>query len=104
MPGAMPGSGYCHLPRVAYIPFHIMLTYQPECDTRTRVAWYGGESTQLHFQQRGHTERWIDIETRTLPFIPGGVKDLYAEMRDYYNYCYGETSVLDQDNLIGTIF
>jgi hypothetical protein len=81
-----------------------MLTYQPECDTRTRVAWYGGESTQIHFQQRGHTERWIDIETRTLPFIPGGVKDLYAEMRDYYNYCYGETSFLNQDNLIGTIF
>lgn len=65
-----------------------MLTFQPECDDRTRVAWYGGESTQLHFQQRGHTEKWIDIETRTLPFIPGGVKDLYAEMRDYYDYCY----------------
>jgi len=36
--------------------------------------------------------------------IPGGVKELLAEMQDFYNYCYAETSVLDQDNLIGTIF
>ena len=82
-----------------------MLTYQPECDARTRVAWYGGTSTQLHFQQRGITEKWIDIETRTLGNgIPGGVKQLLHEMEDFYNYCYGETSVLDQDNLYGTIF
>ena len=82
-----------------------MLTYQPQCDERTSVAWYGGESTQFHFQQRGITEKWIDIETRTLMRgIPGGVKELYAEMQDFYNYCYGETSVLDEDNLIATIF
>ena len=66
-----------------------MLTYQPECDDRTRVAWYGGESTQLHFQHRGITEKWIDIETRTLGGgIPTGVKELLHEMEDYYNYCY----------------
>lgn len=82
-----------------------MLTYQPQCDGRTRVAWYGGTSTQLHFQHRGIIEKWIDIETRTLGGgIPGGVKELLHEMEDFYNYCYGETSVLDRDNLIGTIF
>lgn len=82
-----------------------MLIYQPQCDDRTRVAWYGGTSTQLHFQHRGITEQWIDIETRTLGNgIPGGVKELLHEMEDFYNYCYGETSVLDQDNLIATIF
>lgn len=65
-----------------------MFTYQPECDDRTRVAWYGGESTQLHFQHRGITEKWIDIETRTLGAIPTGVKELLHELEDYYNYCY----------------
>ena len=82
-----------------------MLTYQPKCDDRTRVAWYGGESTQLHFQHRGITERWIDIETRTLMRgIPGGVKELLAEMQDFYNYCYASGQDATNDNLIGTIF
>ena len=82
-----------------------MLTYQPQGDERTRVAWYGGTSTQLHFQHRGITDKWIDIDIRTLGGgIPGGVKELYAEMQDFYNYCYGETSILDEDNLIATIF
>jgi hypothetical protein len=64
-----------------------MLTYQPECDDRTRVAWHGGDSTQIHFQHRGITERWIDIETRTLGDVYGA-KELLAEMQDFYNYCY----------------
>ena len=71
-----------------------MLTYQPKCDDRTRIVWYGGESTQLHFQHRGITEKWIDIETRTLGHgIPSGVKELYAEMQEFYSYCYSSDHI-----------
>ncbi len=65
-----------------------MLIYQPEEDTRTRVAWYGGESTQLHYQHKAITDRWIDIETRTLGGgLPNGPKELMHEMREFSNYC-----------------
>ena len=71
-----------------------MLTYQPECDDRTRIVWYGGTSDKLHFQHRGITEKWIDIETRTLGHgIPSGVKELYAEMQEFYSYCYGSNHI-----------
>jgi hypothetical protein len=71
-----------------------MLTYQPECDDRTRIVWYGGESTQLHFQHRGITDRWIDIETQTLgQGIPSGVKELLADMQEFYNYCYANNTL-----------
>jgi hypothetical protein len=100
----MPGLVIATI-KVATHYIQLMLTYQPKCDDRTRVAWYGGESTQLHFQHRGITERWIDIETRTLMGgIPGGVKELLAEMQDYYNYCYASGQDAINDNLIGTIF
>jgi hypothetical protein len=73
------------------------LIYQPDRNelVRTyRIAWYGGESTQLHFQRwsviatpdfDGQRE-WVDIDVRTLMTMPTRVKDLYEEMRDYYNY------------------
>ena len=73
------------------------LIYQPDRNEliRTyRVAWYGGESTQLHFQRwcviatptfDGEHE-WVDIDVRTLMEMHTRVKDLYEEMRDYYNY------------------
>jgi len=100
----MPGLVIATI-KVATHCIQLMLTYQPKCDDRTRVAWYGGESTQLHFQHRGITERWIDIETRTLMRgIPGGVKELLAEMQDFYNYCYASSQDATNDNLIGTIF
>jgi hypothetical protein len=71
-----------------------MLTYQPECDDRTRIVWYGGESTQLHFQHRGITNRWIDIETQTLGRgIPSGVKELLVDMQEFYNYCYANNTL-----------
>ena len=86
--------------------FHFILSqmknqpfiYQPDRNEliRTyRVAWYGGESTQLHFQRCNQLlktpnfdgeHEWVDIDVRTLMDMPTRVKDLYEEMRDYYNY------------------
>jgi hypothetical protein len=43
-----------------------MLTYQPECDDRTRIVWYGGAINSASFPTPWHHEKWIDIETRTL--------------------------------------
>ena len=72
------------------------LIYQPDSFESTiyRIVWFGGESTQLHFQKwcllpsPNHTKRsaWVDIDVRTLMDMPTRVKDLYEEMRDYYNY------------------
>ena len=72
------------------------LIYQPDSfgSTTYRIVWFGGESTQLHFQKwcllppPNHTKRsaWVDIDVRTLMDMPTRVKDLYEEMRDYYNY------------------
>ena len=72
------------------------LIYQPDRTSPRvyRVAWYGGESTQLHFERwcviatpdfKGEQE-WVAIDTRTLMDMPTRVKDLYTEMQDYYNY------------------
>ena len=76
-----------------------LLIYQPDrpvdADKRIyRIAWYGGESTQLHFQKWGIVAtpnfdgnyEWIDIDVRTLMEMPTKVKDLWEEMKDYYNY------------------
>jgi len=65
-----------------------MLIYQPEDAHRTRVVWGGGESTQIHFQHQGITDRWIDIETRTLGAIPNTPTELMQEMQEFYNHCY----------------
>lgn len=72
------------------------LIYQPDrTSPRTyRVAWYGGESTQLHFQRwcvvgipnfDGGYE-WVDIDVKTLMEMPTRVKELYTEMQEYYNH------------------
>jgi len=70
------------------------LHYQPEAECGFRVTWYGGESTQLHFQKLGivatpqfdQEPEWIDIDCRTIMNFPTRVKDLWLEMVDYYNY------------------
>ena len=76
-----------------------LLIYQPDRPVATdkrvyRVAWYGGGSTQLHFQKwclvatpnfDGDYE-WIDISVRTLMTMPTKVKDMWLEMKDYYDY------------------
>ena len=72
------------------------LIYQPDSfgSPTYRIVWFGGESTQLHFQKwcllppPNYDKRsaWVDIDVRTLMEMPTRVKDLYEEMRDYYNY------------------
>jgi hypothetical protein len=63
------------------------LSYFPPGSETTRVSWYGGESTQLHYEMR-QDNRWFGVEVRTLGNgIPSGVKELSQEMVDFYNYC-----------------
>jgi hypothetical protein len=80
-----------------------LLIYQPDrpidADKRVyRVAWYGGESTQLHFQKwcliatpnfDGDYE-WIDLNVRTLMELPTKVKEMWLEMKDYYDFSLSE--------------
>lgn len=70
--------------------------YQPMAEKRFRVAWYGGESTQLHFQKCRNVfdldndklcTEWTDRDVRTLGGgIPNSMKELLMEMVDYYEY------------------
>ena len=66
-----------------------MFIYQPS-DSRTRVVWYGGESTMLHYEaQDPVTEKWSDLSVRTLGGgVPTGTKELHEELVDFYNYCH----------------
>jgi len=62
------------------------LSYFPPGSETTRVSWYGGESTQLHYEVRRDNE-WSGVEVRTLMNMPTGVKELNQELVDFYNYC-----------------
>ena len=66
-----------------------MFIYQPTIDSDDRVVWYGGESTQLHYEVFfNDTAEWINKDVRTLGGgIPAGMSEMHAEMVDYYNYC-----------------
>ena len=95
----MPGSNYCHNP-VASTQLNTMMIYQPKCETLYRVTWYGGESTMLRFEKKIAGE-WKELSVQTLMYgIPTGIKELYQEILDLYNY--GIT--MEQDSLVGTIF
>ena len=77
-------------PDLATIPWHLlhntMLIYKPEFDNLHRVIWNGGESSMLHFQKIKDGE-WKDLDSMTfMSGIPTGTKELYYEMREYYNY------------------
>jgi len=68
------------------------LCYFPPGSNTERVCWYGGESTQLHYEELrdnfNDPDEWIDVEVRTLGGgIPSGVKELSQELVDFYNYC-----------------
>ena len=64
-----------------------MLIYQPHADSLDRTSWYGGESTQLHYE-RLVDGYWSDRVVRTLGNgIPSGMSEMHAELVDYYNYC-----------------
>ena len=67
--------------------------YDINGDSIYRVIWFGGESTQLHFQRRvllpppndNKRTAWVDKDICTLVCMPTRVKDLYEKMRDLYN-------------------
>jgi len=64
-----------------------MFIYQPTINSTSRVVWYGGESTQLHYEVQGDFG-WLDYAVRTLGgSVPAGFSELHAELVDFYNYC-----------------
>ena len=62
------------------------LSYFPPGSETTRVSWYGGESTQLHYEVCRNNE-WSGVVTKTLMDMPPGVKELSQEMVEFYNDC-----------------
>jgi hypothetical protein len=66
-----------------------MFIYQPHIDSTDRTVWYGGESTQLHYQEHSSDHSfWKDQAVRTLGGgIPTGMSEMHAELIDFYNYC-----------------
>jgi len=63
------------------------LIYKPSAENQYRVTWYGGESTQLHFEKLWNTfdpdtdatyQEWLDRDVRTLGGgIPTSMKEMY---------------------------
>jgi len=66
-----------------------MFIYTPFISSKDRVVWYGGFSTQLHYEvQDDVNPNWIERDVRTLgEGIPTGVKELLDAMKDYYQDC-----------------
>ena len=62
------------------------LCYFPPGSETTRVSWYGGESTQLHYEVCRDNE-WSGVVTKTLMDMPIGVKELSHKMVEFYNDC-----------------
>ena len=66
------------------------LCYFPSTSTTVRITWYGGESTQLHYEELTQifngTDEWIAVNCKTLGNgVPTQVKELYQEMVNFYN-------------------
>jgi len=66
------------------------LCYFPPNTNTTRICWYEGESTQLHYEELHEifngTDEWIAVNCKTLGNgTPAQVKELYQEMIDFYN-------------------
>lgn len=62
------------------------ISYFPPGSETTRVSWYGGDSTQLHYEVCRDNE-WSGVVTKTLMDMPPGVKELSQEMVEFYNDC-----------------
>ena len=78
----------------------LMMIYQPKADPMHRIAWYGGESTMLHYEKKVRGE-WKDLAVQTLGSgLPTQMKELYQAMQEFYDACM----TLEYDNLYGTIF
>jgi len=70
----------------------LMFIYQPNQYSDDRVVWYGGESTQLHYEKEcvddNGCPEWRGVAVR--PFgngLPSGMSEMHAELVDYYCYC-----------------
>jgi len=62
------------------------IAYFPSGSETTRVSWYEGDSTQLHYEVCRDNE-WSGVETKTLMDMPPGVKELSQKMVEFYNNC-----------------
>jgi hypothetical protein len=71
-----------------------VMIYAPPLDKHYRVTWYGGESTQLHFEKRvtgldandEFTSEWVDMDVFTLEYdMPTSTKELYQKMKEHYD-------------------
>lgn len=61
-----------------------MLIHQP---TNTeRIVWYGGNSTQIHYEVFDGNE-WKTFETETITEFPHSVKEFKQAVVDFYDYC-----------------
>jgi hypothetical protein len=73
-----------------------VMIYQPSGEHNLRVAWYGGESTQLHFEKLNIQGEWYDRDVRTLGSgVPAGIKEMLLEMENYYH----EGIILEQERI-----
>ena len=83
-----------------FLPLNSMFIYQPHIDSLDRTAWYGGESTQLHYEKRNPVGKWINCDVRTLGGgLPTDMSELHAELIEYYNYC----QCIDSESLLDTL-
>jgi len=72
-----------------------MFVYMPFISSSDRVVWYGGESTQLHYEKL-IDGKWIERDVQTLGSgIPRGMSEMHAEMVEYYNL----SQVLEQERI-----
>ena len=72
------------------------LVYKPSAEQHDRVTWYGGQSTQLHFEKLWNMfdlvtdaewQEWQDRDVRTMGGgVPTSMKEMLMEMEDYYHY------------------
>ena len=62
------------------------LSYFPPGAETTRVSWYGGDSTQLHYEVQRDNE-WSGVVTKTLMDMPTSVKELSQKLVEFYNDC-----------------
>lgn len=66
-----------------------MLIHQPT--DNERIVWYGGDSTQLHYERldtdNASENEWKTLCTRTLSEFPHSVKEFKTKVDDFYQYC-----------------
>lgn len=82
-----------------------VMVYQPSAEKKFRVTWYGGQSTQLHFEKYRimrdiDTDQfrmnWQDRDVRTFGGgVPAQIKDMLLEMENYYH----EAIIMEQERI-----